>query len=498
MSTILTNLRKSQAGPVAAVAFTALTLQACGGGGGGGGNNPSGMPPTVSISVSPTTITVGQSAMLTWSSTQAASCTASGSGWSGNQQLSGSATESPTAGGTVTYTLTCTGAGATGGGGAYGGGGGPAPTATQTATLTVTAATPPPPPPPTGYVVKPLVADGAGVAANVDLNLVNPWGLVFVPNDAVWIANNGKNNSTLYDGFGTAQPANQPLVVTLPAAADGTAFQPTGIVAFTSSTQFPNDFTVTSAGKSGQSIFIYSGLNGQLAGWSPAVSQTQAVSAYAATDNACYRGLAIANNGTANFLYANDFVGAKIDVFDATFKKQGPSAFPFTDPNLPQNYAPFGIQAIANGPNGTTQIYVSYAMSGTGANKGTCEDTRGAGFGMVNVFDANGKLVTELVKVGGLLNAPWGMALAPKDFGSLSGALLISNHADGSINGYDPTKGTFIGTLQAGPGPFAVDGLWGIAFGNDSQSQPHNTLFFTAGPNKAANGLYGRIDLPPM
>jgi uncharacterized protein (TIGR03118 family) len=494
MPTIPTHLRIPQARPVAATAFVALTLQACGGGG-GGNNPPPPPPPTVTISINPTTITAGQSAMLTWSSTQAVSCTASGSGWSGNQQLSGSATEMPTAGGTVTYTLTCTGAAATGGGGAYGGGGGTAPTATQTATLTVTAATPPPP---TAYVVKPLVADGAGVAANQDLNLVNPWGLVFAPNDAVWIANNGKDTSTLYDGFGTAQPANQPLIVTLPAAANGTAFAPTGIVAFTSSTQFPNDFKVTSAGKSGQALFIYSGLNGQLAGWSPTVNSTQAISAYSAADNACYRGLAIANNGTANFLYANDFVGAKIDVFDATFQKQSPSTFPFTDPNLPQNYAPFGIQAIANGPNGTTQIYVSYAMSGTGANKGTCEDTRGAGFGMVDVFDANGKLVTELVKVGGLLNAPWGMALAPKDFGTLSGALLISNHADGSINGYDPAKGTFIGTLGLGPGPLAVDGLWGIAFGNDSQNQPHNTLFFTAGPNKAANGLYGRIDLPPM
>ena len=120
----------------------------------------------------------------------------------------------PTAGGALTYTLTCTGAAATGGGGAYGGGGGSAPTATQTATLTVTAATPPPP---TAYVVKPLVADGAGVASNQDLNLVNPWGLVFAPNDAVWIANNGKDTSTLYDGNGAAQPTNQPLIVTLPA-----------------------------------------------------------------------------------------------------------------------------------------------------------------------------------------------------------------------------------------------------------------------------------------
>jgi uncharacterized protein (TIGR03118 family) len=354
--------------------------------------------------------------------------------------------------------------------------------------------------------VKALVADGAGVAATQDPNLVNAWGLVFAPNDPVWIANNGKNNSSLYDGNG----ANQGLLVALPPGSGNVAFQPTGIVAF-DPTNFPNDFVVTAAGKSGPSLFIYSGLGGQIAGWSFNVDPANAISAYPGDGKACYRGLAIANNGTANFLYANDFVGGKIDVFDAKFAKQSSTAFPFTDPNLPADYAPFGIQAIANGPNGTTQIYVSYAMSGTGAGQGTCEDTRGAGFGMIDVFDANGKLVIgELVPVGGLLNAPWGMALAPKDFGTLSGALLISNHADGTINGYDPVKGTFIGTLQTAAGGFAQDGLWGIAFGNDgmlaSQSgqpavdlhQPHNTLFFTAGPNKATNGLYGRIDLPPM
>jgi len=487
MSTILTNLRIRQVRPATAAAFIALTLEACG----GGHNNPPPMP-TVTISVSPATITVGQSATLTWSSTNAVSCAGSGNGsgsaWTAPQQLMGTATETPAAAGTVTYTLTCTGAA---GGGGYGGGGA-GQTAMGTATLTVNAA------PPTAFVVKPLVADGAGAAATQDTNLVNAWGLVFAPNDPVWTANNHTNTSTLYDGNG----AIVPLVVALPKALDGTAFEPTGIVAFTAATQFPNDFKVTAAGQPGQAAFIYSGLGGQIAGWSPT---TQAVSVYAATDKACYRGLAIANNGTANFLYANDFLGGKIDVFDATFSKQSPSAFPFTDPNLPQNYAPFGIQAIANGPGGTTQIYVSYAMSGTGANQGTCEDTRGAGYGMIDVFDANGRLVTELVKTGGKLNAPWGMALAPKDFGTLSNALLVSNHADGTINGYDPTNGTWIGTLQTSAGPFTQPGLWGIAFGNDgkttagvSLNQPHNTLFFTAGPNEAANGLYGRIDLPAM
>ena len=490
MFPILTSLRMQQPWPAAAAALIALALQACGG---SGSTTPPAPMPTVTLSVSPTSITAGQSATLMWSSTQATSCTASGA-WSGSQAAMGSQAVAPTTSGSVTYTLTCTGA--NGGGGAYGGGGGL--TGTQTTTLTVN--------PATAFVVKALVADGVGVAATQDANLVNAWGLVFGANAPVWTSNNGTNTSSLYDGNGT----NEELLVALPADTGGTSFQPTGIVSF-DPTNFPNDFVVTAAGKSGPSSFIYSGLDGQIAGWSATVDLTHAVSAYSANDKACYRGLAIANNGTANFLYANDFVGGKIDVFDAKFTKQSSTAFPFTDAKLPPNYAPFGIQAIANGPNGTTQIYVSYAMSGTGANKGTCEDTRGAGFGMIDVFDANGKLVMgQLVPVGGLLNAPWGMSLAPKDFGTLSNALLVSNHADGTINGYDPVKGTFIGTLQTATGRFAQDGLWGIAFGNDAKAvlqpgqpavdlrQPHNTLFFTAGPNKAANGLYGRIDLPAM
>ena len=488
-------MRKSW--PTAATAFIGLALQACGGGGSGYTASGSGStpPPTptaaVTLSVSPTSITAGQSATLKWSSAQAASCKASG-GWSGSQAATGSQAVTPTTSGSVTYTLTCT----TGtSGGPYGGSGGQ--TGSQTATLTVN--------PATVFAVKALVADTAGVAATLDANLENAWGLTFAANEPVWIANNHTNTSSLYDGNGT----NEKLLVALPANTSRTTnFQPTGIVSF-DPTNFPNDFVVTAAGGSGPSLFIFSGLDGQIAGWNPKADATHAISKYSANDKTCYRGLAIANNGTANFLYANDFVGGKIDVFDAKFTKQSPTAFPFTDPKLPAHYAPFGIQAIANGPNGTTQIYVSYAMSGTGANQGTCEDTRGAGFGMVNVFDANGKLVIgELVPAGGLLNAPWGMALAPKDFGTLSGALLVSNHADGAIHGYDPVKGTFIGTLQTATGSFAQDGLWGIAFGNDGMAvlqpgqpavdlhQPHNTLFFTAGPNKAANGLFGRIDLP--
>src|SRR5260370_61084 len=199
------------------------------------------------MSVSPTSITAGQSATLMWSSTQAVSCTASGA-WSGSQAATGSQAVTPTTSGSVTYTLTCTGAG----GGAYGGGGGL--TGTQTTTLTVN--------PATAFVVKALVADGAGVAATQDANLVNAWGLVLGANAPVWISNNGTNTSSLYDGNGT----NENLLVSLPANTGSTPFQPTGIVSF-DPTNFPNAFVVTAAGKSGPARFIYSALDGQVAGW---------------------------------------------------------------------------------------------------------------------------------------------------------------------------------------------------------------------------------------
>ncbi len=216
---------------------------------------------------------------------------------------------------------------------------------------------------------------------------------------------------------------------------------------------------------------------------------------YTDAGGAVYKGLAVGNNGTANFLYAADFHNNKIDVFDASYHKQIPTAtsFAFTDPTLPAGYAPFGIQAIANGAGGATQIYVAYAKQEPPDN---FDEVGGPGLGLVNIFDANGALVKHLVVEGGKLNAPWGMALAPAGLGTLSNALLVGNFGDGKINGYDPASGAYIGTVVDSTGqPFAEPGLWGIAFGNGSNNQPANTLFYAAGTNDEANGELGRIDL---
>ncbi len=447
--------------------FSLALLQSCS----GGYHSPSSsMPPaTISISVNPASITLGQSTTLTWSASGGTTCTASGA-WSGAQPVTGSMTETPTAAGTETFTLSCSS-------GAYS-------SSNNSATLTVTA--------PSAYSLTSLVADsGGGTAPNVDPNLINPWGIAIATGTAPsWVANNGSQTSTLYDGNGKPQPqptASQ-LIVNFAAGANG-AFNPTGIVANGSTA----DFIVAAAGKSASSAFIFSGEGGMIAGWSPVVDTTHAINMYTDANGAVYKGLAIAANNGALFLYAADFHNNKIDVFNTSFAKQTTSAaaFAFADPGVPAGYAPFGIQALPSGAAGAAQIYVTYAQQVAPDNR---VNAAGAGLGFVSLYDTNGTLIKHLIS-NGTLNAPWGLALAPADFGTFGNALLVGNAGDGKINAYDANAGTLLGTLSdAGNAPLVASGLFGIAFGNDGANQPHNTLFFAAGPNAGANGGYGRID----
>ncbi len=348
----------------------------------------------------------------------------------------------------------------------------------------------------TPYAKSELVANTAGsMALTVDTNLVNPWGLS-IPGgttDPAWVANNATWASTLYDGKGVAQPATGPLAVSLPPNAAGTEFGPTGIVYNARA----SDFVVSAGGAAAAASFLYDGEAGLIAGWSPGVNKTQAITAYADAGGAVYKGLAIAMNGGNQYLYATDFHNAKVDVFDVHFAKQASTAaaFTFSDPAIPPGFAPFGIQALNSGANGATQIFVTYAQQAAPANQ---DNLSGAGLGFVDVYDTNGQLIKQLI-ARGPLNAPWGLALAPADFGTFSNALLVGNFGDGWVNAFDPQSGMFLGTLSdAQMTPIATPGLWGIAFGNDAAHQPHNTLFFVAGTNNQTGGLYGRIDLGAM
>jgi len=331
--------------------------------------------------------------------------------------------------------------------------------------------------PPANFSVTNLVSDGAVPARHTDPNLVNGWGVAFNPNGFVWVADNGTSTSTLYDGNGVPQS----LVVGLPAGVAGDA-APTGIV-FNPT----NDFTLSQNGLSGKAAFIFVGEAGTVSAWSPAVDFTHTVTVVdTGNGGAVYKGLALASFNGANLLYAADFRHRRIDVYNATFARVNlPGAF--VDPALPADYTPFNVAAHGD------RIYVAYAQF-TAPNT---DENAGPGLGIVSLFDTGGNFIKRLV-TGGHLDAPWGMAFAPTDFAGFPSALLIGNFGDGTINAYSPDTGAFLGTLAGADNrPLVIDGLWGIAFGNDLSNQPHSTLFFAAGPEDEAHGLYGRIDALP-
>lgn len=323
-----------------------------------------------------------------------------------------------------------------------------------------------------------LVSDQPGVATHVDPNLRNAWGVAFNPTGVSWVANNHTGTSTLYDGLGNPQP----LVVNVPGAG-GTTGAPTGIV-FNGSTNFHLNGTTAPA------VFLFTGEDGTISGWNPGLPPPPpSTHALIAVDNsaagAIYKGLAISSPTAGDRIYATDFHNGRVDSFGSDFAPELSGAF--LDPNLPSGFAPFGIQTLGS------SVFVTYAMQDADGE----DDVSGPGLGFVDEFDANGVLQRRFASQG-VLNAPWAIAEAPADFGTLSGALLVGNFGDGRINAFDRATGAFLGALSDGSGnPIRIDGLWGMSFGNGFQNQPTNTLFFAAGPDDESHGLYGRVDLVP-
>ncbi len=311
-----------------------------------------------------------------------------------------------------------------------------------------------------------LVSDIAGVALRVDSNLVNPWGLAPSATNTLWVADNGTGVSTLYSTDGVPVP----LVVIIPRSASNTdGANPTGTV-FNSG----SGFVVTRNGVSGPSIFIFVSEDGSISGWNPDVSPDHAILAVDDGDEgAVYKGATLASTAGGDRLYVTNFHEGTVDVYDQNFMEVGGG---FVDPTLPDGYAPFGIRNI----NGL--IYVTYAKQ----DRDKEDDVPGPGHGFVNVFDTSGNFIRRLISRG-RLNSPWGLALAPQDFGIASGSLLVGNFGNGRINAFDPNTGDGRGPLEQADGtPLAFDGLWALHFIDTS-------LFFTAGIADEAHGLFGVI-----
>lgn len=320
------------------------------------------------------------------------------------------------------------------------------------------------------YFQRNLVSDLSADAPKTDSNLVNPWGIVHPPTGPWWVSNNGTGTSTLYNGEGGALP----LVVNIPGPGGSGSGTPTGVV-FNGTTDF-------AVGMGSPSHFIFATEDGTIAAWSSGTNAALKVDNSASM--AVYKGLTIASNSGANYLYVANFHAGTVEVYDTNWNLVTLSAGAFMDGTLPAGYAPFNIQNI----NG--KIYVAFAKQDADQH----DDVAGAGFGFVTVFDPAGNVLSRL-EHGDWFNAPWAMVLAPAHFGPFSNDLLVGNFGSGQIAAFDPASGEFLGFLRSRGREIAIDGLWGLGFGNGASAGPVNALYFAAGINDESDGLFGVITL---
>ncbi len=335
------------------------------------------------------------------------------------------------------------------------------------------------------YLQTNLVSDIPGLAAHTDPNLRNPWGTSVGPGSPIWVSDNAAGVTTLYDGAGNARP----LVVTIPAAPSAGAAAvgtPTG-QAFNTFDPGSSDFVISKAGASGPGFFLFATEDGTIEGWNPNVDPARAVIAVdrsTATDSAgdvgaAYKGLALVTTPAGKFLYASNFRFGTVDVFDSHFDLVNS----FTDPTVPAGFAPFGIHNIGG------KLFVTFAKQDAEKH----DDVSRPGNGFVDVFSPNGDLLQRFVSRG-KLDSPWAVTLAPSTFGAFGGDILVGNFGDGRINAYDPSTGEHVGQLSSPVGgPITIAGLWGLRFAPATPGAGPNTLFFTAGINHEADGLFGEI-----
>lgn len=327
------------------------------------------------------------------------------------------------------------------------------------------------------YLQENLVSDLPGVAANTDPNLANPWGMASSPTSPIWVSDNHTGVMTIYNASGITQ---RPPVTVPPPAGGTPPAAPTGQV-FNST----DSFNLSTGGKS---LFITATEDGTVAAWNAAQGNTAQRVVDNSASGAVYKGITIGSTGGKNYLYATNFSAGTVDVFNSNFGMAS-LVGKFSDPNIPQGYAPFNIQNIDG------HLYVTYAQQDAAKH----DDVAGAGHGFIDIFNANGKLEKRLITQGAL-NSPWGLAVAPKDFGQFAKDLLVGNFGDGTINAFNPHSGKFDGTLTDAAGkPISIEGLWGLKFGNGGNGGALDQLFFTAGISggdggaKEDHGLFGDL-----
>jgi uncharacterized protein (TIGR03118 family) len=314
----------------------------------------------------------------------------------------------------------------------------------------------------TAFQVTNLISNQDGTANTTDSNLVNPWGIAQGDHGPFWISDNGTGVSTVYRHSGVKEP----LTVTIPTGA------PTGITFVPADANGNTIFPVSENGTTGSSQFIFGTETGRIEGWSATVDLNNAIVAVDGSDHgAVYKGVSLSEGH--GLLYAADFKNNWVEVYDSNFNLVNK----FRDRQLPGHFAPFNVRVMGG------EVFVAFAER----EKGGIDNVDGPGLGYIDIFHRDGHLKTRLV-ANGVLNAPWGMTIAPSTFGTFAGALLVGNFGDGKINAFDRNTGDMLGTLSDSNGdPIVIDGLWAL------EPRPFGSVTFSSGPDGEANGLVGSI-----
>jgi uncharacterized protein (TIGR03118 family) len=315
------------------------------------------------------------------------------------------------------------------------------------------------------FKVDKLIGSKGSGGKKKDPLMINPWGATFIAaaHTPFWINDEGTGVSELIDGKGKIMKALP--FVTIPGATAGSTSKPTGIVG-----NATGDFPIPG---STSALFIFATEDGTIAGWNQSLGATATTIVTNAGE--VYTGLALANNGTANLLYAANSKGS-IDVFDSNFNPVTTTGG-FVDPNLPAGFTPYNVTAIDG------DVFVTYSMGVQAV-------------GQVDEFDTEGNLIMSFKDPS--LNSPWGLALAPSHFGTFSSDLLVGNKGDGTISVFNPANGEFLGQLEEHNGkPIVIQDLWTLIDGTGAMNAKADAIYFTAGTAGYAKGVFGTIEAGP-
>lgn len=332
-----------------------------------------------------------------------------------------------------------------------------------------------------------LVANKASYQAQiVEPALVNAWGIAIRPaglGGHFWIgASSGQ--SIEYVGDVGGQPLFQDALTTV--ATQG----PTTGIAFNPGASFRITQSHPNGDIEAPAKFVFANASGTLTAWTERARvgggfdhPLDSVRVVDGTGRgSVFLGVAVSPSGQR--LLAADF-GAQpgVRVYDGQFAEAGMLPDPFLPAGgpAPGGFAPFNVQTVGQ------SVFVMYGRHVPPGEPQPAE-------GRLAEFDDEGRLL-HVWQDGGKLNYPWGIAMAPAGFGQYGGCLLVGNFGDGTIVAFDPRTRQAVDHVRDAQGrPAVIDGLWGLQFGNGASLGEADDLYFAAGPNGEADGLFGKLE----